>query len=71
MNLENFKPYKTDERAKYILMHSYEFINAVNCYGFTPQKNTSPDYLRAKKRALKITKNFADQTIYLYIKENL
>ena len=71
MNTDNFKPYKTEDRAKYILMLSYENINRINCYGITPQKTTAPDYLRAKKRALKITKNFADQTIYLYIKENL
>lgn len=61
----------TEERAKYILMQSYEWINEINCYGYTPQKSNSPDYLSAKKRALKLTKNFADQTIYLYIKENL
>ena len=71
MNTDNFLPYKTEDRAKYILMLSYENINRINCYGYCPQKTTAPDYLKAKKRALKITKNFADQTIYLYIKENL
>jgi hypothetical protein len=61
----------TEQRAKYILMQCYEWENEINCYGHTPQKNTSPDYLRAKKRALKQTKNFADKTIYLYILTNL
>jgi hypothetical protein len=61
----------TEERAKYILMQCYEWQNEVNCYGITPQKTTAPDYLNAKKRALKQTKNFSDQSIYLYILNNL
>jgi len=44
-------------RADLILMHSYESVNGVNCYGYTPKKSNSIDFKRALKKALKIASN--------------
>jgi hypothetical protein len=61
----------TEQKAKLLLMLSYEHINGVNCYGITPQKNNSQPYQKAKKRVLKNTLKHNDIEIYNYIKENL
>lgn len=50
-------------------MRSYEIVNGVNCYGYTPMKSKSPDYQRAKRKALYLSRKFP--TLNTYIKENL
>ena len=59
------------EKSNLLLMLSYEYINSINCYGITPQKNDSKEYQKAKKRVLKNTLKNNDIEIYNYIKENL
>jgi len=54
-----------------LLMRCYEQENSTNCYGHTPQKTNAPDYLRAKKKALKIAKQYNDTPLYLHIKNFL
>jgi hypothetical protein len=54
-----------------LLMRCYEQENNTNCYGHTPQKTNAPDYLRAKKKALKIAKQYNDTPLYLHIKNFL
>ena len=61
----------TEQKAKLLLMLAYEYINNINCYGITPQKNNSIEYQKAKKRVLKNTLKHNDIEIYNYIKENL
>lgn len=57
------------KNAEYLIMRSYEIVNGVNCYGYTPMKCKSPDYLRAKRKALKLSREFP--TLNKYIKDNL
>ena len=52
-------------------MLAYEYINNINCYGITPQKNNSKQYQKAKRRVLKNTLKHNDIEIYNYIKANL
>ena len=59
------------DKSKLLLMLSYEYINNINCYGITPQKNNSLPYQKAKKRVLKNTLKNNDLEIYQYIKTNL
>jgi hypothetical protein len=59
------------DKSKLLLMLSYEYINSINCYGITPQKNNSSAYQKAKKRVLKNTLKNNDLEIYNYIKTNL
>ena len=67
-------PYRTPEQltqqANNLLMRCYETENGVNCYGYTPQKSNSPDYLRAKRKALKIAKQYQDQPLYTELLKN-
>jgi hypothetical protein len=57
------------QNAEHLIMRSYEIVNGVNCYGYTPIKSNSPDYIRAKKKALYLCRKFP--TMHSYIKENL
>jgi hypothetical protein len=61
-------PQRTTEQittqANNLLMKCYESENRINCYGYTPQKSSSPDYLRAKRKALKIAKQYNDLPLY-------
>lgn len=50
-------------------MRSYEIVNGVNCYGYTPIKSNSPDYQKAKRKALNLSRKFP--TLNQYIKDNL
>ena len=59
------------EKSKLLLMLAYEYMNNINCYGITPQKNNSKQYQKAKRRVLKNTLKHNDIEIYNYIKENL
>jgi hypothetical protein len=61
----------TEQKAKLLLMLSYEHINGVNCYGITPQKNNSQPYQKAKKRVLYNTLKHNEIELYNFIKENL
>ena len=54
-----------------LLMQCYEQENGTNCYGHIPRRSASPDYLRAKKKALKIAKQYNDTPLYLHIKNFL
>jgi hypothetical protein len=57
------------KNAEYLIMRCYETANGVNCYGYTPIKSKSPDYLRAKRKALNLSRKFP--TLNKYIKDNL
>ena len=59
------------DKSNLLLMLAYEYINNINCYGITPQKNNSIPYQKAKKRVLKNTLKNNDIEIYNYIKTNL
>ena len=59
------------DKSNLLLMLAYEYINNINCYGITPQKNNSIPYQKAKKRVLKNTLKNNDLEIYQYIKTNL
>ena len=59
------------DKSNLLLMLAYEYINNINCYGITPQKNNSLPYQKAKKRVLKNTLKNNDLEIYQYIKTNL
>lgn len=54
-----------------LLRQCFEQENGTNCYGHIPQKTNAPDYLRAKKKALKIAKQYNDTPLYLHIKNFL
>ena len=55
--------------AEHLIMRCYETANGVNCYGYTPIKSKSPDYQRAKRKALKLSREFPK--LNQYIKDNL
>ena len=57
------------KNAEYLIMRSYEIVNGVNCYGYTPIKSNSPDYQRAKRKALNLSRKFPK--LNQYIKDNL
>jgi len=57
-------------QANNLLMRCYETANGVNCHGYTPQKSSSPDYLRAKRKALKIAKQYQDLPLYNELLKN-
>jgi len=59
---------KTSKNADYLIMRCYEMANGVNCYGHTPRPSKSPDYLRAKRKALKMCKESSNE-LYNYIKD--
>jgi len=60
---------KTIKNANYLLMKCYEMANGVNCHGYTPNPSKSPDYLRAKRKALAMVKTSSPE-IYNYIKNH-
>lgn len=60
---------KIIDTARMILMHSFESVNGVNCYGITPNKNSSIEYKKAIKKALKITEAM-HPAIHNYLLEN-
>ncbi len=64
MTLPNRTTDQITQQAKNLLMRCYETANGVNCYGYTPAKSSSPDYLRAKRKALKIAKQYNDLPLY-------
>ena len=55
--------------AENILMHSYESVNWVNCYGYTPKQSNSIEFQKALKKALK-TSNIVDAKVYNYLNYN-
>jgi len=57
------------EKAEYLLMYAYEKVNSINCYGITPKKSDSIEYQKAKKRAMRMTKEHSFE-IYKYIRIN-
>ena len=57
------------QNAEHLIMRSYEIVNGVNCYGYIPIKSNSPDYIRAKKKALYLCRKFPK--MIQYIKQNL
>jgi hypothetical protein len=71
MTIPNRTTDQITQQAKNLLMRCYETANGVNCYGYTPAKSSSPDYLRAKRKALKIAKQYQDTPLYLHIKNFL
>lgn len=56
------------QQAKRLLMYCYESENSINLYGYPPQPTTHPDYLRAKRAALKTCKKYNDVELYNTIK---
>lgn len=56
--------------AKHLMIYSYEFVNWTNLYGYCPMKSNSSDYLKAKRKALKMSKNAQDTELYNYLKNN-
>jgi hypothetical protein len=68
-NFETMETETIKTKSEFLIMRSYEICNGVNCYGYTPMKSNSPDYKRAKKKALLLCKN--NKEITEYIKENL
>ena len=68
-------PVRTTEQLQQqggqLLMQCYEMENSTNCYGHTPRRSASPDYLRAKRKALQIAKKYKDTPLYLHLKSNL
>lgn len=71
MTLPNRTPEQIHNQAGQLLMRCYETANGVNCHGYVPQRSSSPDYLRAKRKALKIAKQYQDTPLYLHIKNFL
>ena len=71
MTLPNRTPEQLHTQAGQLLMRCYETANGVNCHGYVPQRSNSPDYLRAKRKALKIAKQYQDTPLYLHIKNFL
>lgn len=70
MTLPTRTPEQITQQAKNLLMRCYENENGVNCHGYPPKKSSSPDYLRAKRKALKIAKQYQDFPIYTELIEN-
>lgn len=68
-------PIRTTEQlqkqGEQLLMQCYEIENSTNCYGHIPRRSASPDYLRAKRKALQIAKKYKDTPLYLHLKSNL
>jgi hypothetical protein len=60
-----------NQQGGQLLMQCYEIENSTNCYGHTPRRSSSPDYLRAKRKALQIAKKYKDTPLYLHLKSNL
>jgi hypothetical protein len=56
--------------AKYLMIYCYELVNWTNLYGHCPMKSNSLDYLKAKRKALKMSKNAEDTEMYNYLKNN-
>lgn len=59
------------QQANNLLMRCYEIQNSTNCNGYTPQKTFAPDYLRAKRKALQIAKQYKDTDLFNHIKTSL
>lgn len=57
------------EISERILLDSYERVNWVNCYGYTPKKSNSIEFKKAIKKAL-ITASIVHPSIYIYLLEN-
>jgi hypothetical protein len=70
MTLPNRTPEQITQQANNLIMRCYETSNGVNCYGHTPQKSNAPDYLRAKRKALKIAKQYQDKPLYIELLQN-
>ena len=68
-NFETMETETIKTKSEFLIMRSYEICNGVNCYGYTPMTSNSPDYKRAKKKALLLCKN--NKEITEYIKTNL
>jgi hypothetical protein len=68
-NFETMETETLKHKAEFLIMRSYEICNGVNCYGYTPIKSNSPDYQRAKKKALYLCRKFPK--MIQYIKDNL
>lgn len=75
METQTMLPERTTDQLQQqggqLLMQCYEQENGVNCYGHTPRRSSSPDYLRAKRKALSIAKKYKDTPLYLHLKSNL
>lgn len=56
--------------ANHLMIYCYELMNWCNLYGYVPMKSNSLEYLRAKRKALKMSKNAGDVEMYNYLKEN-
>jgi hypothetical protein len=58
------------DKANVLIMHSYEYVNSVNCFGNIPLKNNSIEYLKAKKYLLKQLSNWKNKDLYNFVKQN-
>ena len=56
-------------QANNYIMHSYEYVNSINCFGHIPKKSGSIEYLKAKKYLLKQLSKHKDKTLYNLIKD--
>ena len=70
MTLPTRTPEQITQQAKNLLMRCYENENGVNCHGYPQRKSSSPDYLRAKRKALKIAKQYQDLPLYNELLQN-
>jgi hypothetical protein len=68
-NFETMETETIKTKSEYLIMRAYEIVNGVNCYGYIPMKSNSPDYKRAKKKALYLCQNHKE--VFQYIKDNL
>jgi hypothetical protein len=71
IKLPQRSPEQLHNQGGNLLRQCFEQENGTNCYGHIPQKTNAPDYLRAKKKALKIAKQYNDTPLYLHIKNFL
>ena len=75
METQTMLPQRTTEQLQQqggqLLMQCFEQENGTNCYGHIPKRSASPDYLRAKRKALQIAKKYKDTPLYLHLKSNL
>ena len=63
-------PQELKKQADHLIMRCYEIENGVNLHGYTPRPNTAPDYLRAKRKALKLAKQHHNTPLYNLLKSN-
>ena len=58
------------EQAAYLIRNTYERVNGVNTYGYTPEPCRSHEYVKTYKRVVEVCTKYNDADLLVELQRN-